>query len=75
MGRTRIYTEDTRVHVHASGDSKLQQHSDRRAIVNLIIENGGAMTMGAIDEHFGFCIRDKVAALIRAGWLSAEESV
>lgn len=69
MGRKKIYTDDTKVRLHPNGKSKLQVMSDRRAIVLMMIEHGGVMTIGKINEGFGFDISSKVVALIRAGWL------
>lgn len=71
-GRPQKYHDDTDVWLRPTGESRLQSVSDRRAIVDLIMENGGHMTFGDIDKHFGFPMREKVIALIRAGWLSTE---
>ena len=68
-GRPPIYTDATRVCVRASGKTRLQLNSDRRAIVNMLIDRGGCATLTEIDAHFGFSIRDKVMALVRAEWL------
>lgn len=70
MGRPTVYHDDAKVCVRPNGSTKLQRMSDRRAIVDLMIENGGCMTLKQIDDHFKFDIRDKVIALIRVGWLS-----
>lgn len=74
MARPLKYTDATRVHITGrKPESRLQPASDRRAIVNVIIDNQGSMTLKEIDDHFGFDIREKVAALIRAGWLEVSE--
>ena len=69
MGRDKVYTDKTKVRLHPTGRTKLQHMSERRAIVILMIENGGIMTYGAINEAFGFDISKKTTALIRAGWV------
>lgn len=70
MARPVFYTDATRFCVHPDGSSKLQAGSDRRKIVDLMLENGGCMTLGEIDAHFGFSVRAKVLALTRIGWLA-----
>ena len=69
MSRPPTYEDDTKVQLCATGKSKLQENSDRKAIIQLLVNNGGVMDMGSIDAHFGFTIRGKVIALIRSGWL------
>jgi len=77
MPRPAIYGDDTRVGL-SSGTPKtrLQDKSVRRAIVNLIIDNKGALTIGQINDHFGFDLANRVGALVRSGWLEVKsESV
>lgn len=70
MARPQIYTDDTVVYITGrKAKTRLQSGSDRRAIVNVILDNGGTMTLGALDEHFGFDIRQKAIALTKSGWL------
>ena len=69
MGRNLIYSETMKVRLHPDGKTKLQTMSDRRAIVNLIVENGGIMSIKDINTAFQFDISAKVVALLRAGWL------
>lgn len=64
-----VYGPDTHICVRSTGESRLQKNTDRRAIVDLIIDEGGRMTMRQIDEHFGFSMQNKIAALRRSGWL------
>lgn len=71
-GRPPTYTDDTRVCLAASGKYKLQQASDRRAVVQLLVDNAGCMTLGEINKHFGFDIRHRVMALVRLGWLEVQ---
>lgn len=70
MGRPTVYHDGAKLCVRPTGQSKLQRNSDRRAIVEAMLENGGCMTLGEIDNHFGYDMRPKVIALLRAGWLS-----
>lgn len=69
MARPKTYTGSVKVRVSATGKTGLQPNSDRRAIVNVLIDNAGVMTLDQINEHFGFDISGKVRALIRSGWL------
>jgi len=73
MGRPLTYTDDTRVCVAPDGSSKLQENGDRRALVNWLVGEGGCATLKQIDDGFGVNMRDKVAALVRAGWLKIDE--
>lgn len=69
-GRPKIYENSTLVCVNSEKASiKLQPNSERRAIVNRIIDNGGTMTIGAVCEAFGFDVTNNVKALVRRGWL------
>ena len=69
MGRPQKYTDATRVRVAPDGSSKLHAGGDRRAVINWLIDQGGAATLGEIDEAFGVSMRDLAGALIRVGWL------
>ena len=68
-GRPKEYTLETEVRICAKGTSKLQEKSARKAIIQLLVNNKGLLSIGEINNHFGFDISDKVVALIRAGWL------
>lgn len=70
MARPVLYNDDTKVFLRPDGRRKLQHRSARRAIIDRIIEQGGVMTLGELDEAFGYDVRPKVIALIRAGWLT-----
>lgn len=72
MGRPVMYTDQARVFLSATGASKLQPGSDRRAIVNALVDKGGSLTLGELDALFGFVVREKVFALQRAGWVRIE---
>lgn len=69
-GRPQEYFDDTVVCLHTTGAHKLQKNSDRRAIVDFIVEAGGQATLIEIDRHFGFDIRKTVTSLLRSGWLA-----
>lgn len=73
-GRPTSYPDSTRVGVNSSkARSRLQKGSERRAIVDRIIDSGGEMTIGQLCESFGYDLRGKVGALIRVGWLEVSE--
>lgn len=70
MGRPQIYTDDTEVGVSGpTARSRLQVSSERRAIIDKVIDLGGTATIGQLEEHFGYDLKGKVAALVRLGWL------
>lgn len=58
----------------AKASSKLQAGSERRAIVNAVIDAGGSTTLAALNDKFGFDMRQAVLSLMAAGWLTTEES-
>ena len=70
MGRPAIYTDETTVCVSPNGTSKLQTGGQRRALINVMIENGGCMTLAELDAVWGFSVRETAVALIRADWIS-----
>lgn len=71
MGRTAIYTNDTKISVSGhTARSRLQPGSERRAIIDKVIDLGGAIDIGQLEEHFGYDLKGKVAALVRIGWLT-----
>lgn len=72
IGRPPAYDNDSRVFLDAKGKSKLQTDSDRRAIVNRLVDNGGVLTLGELNALFGFDIRERVFALQKAGWVRIE---
>lgn len=71
-GRPPVYSDTDKVFVSATGKTRLQTNSDRRAIINVLVENGGTMTLGELDKHFGFSIRETVLVLKRIGWVRIE---
>ncbi len=52
--------------------SKLQESSDRRAIINRIIDFGGKATIGQLNAAFGYDVRAIVLALVKVHWLAIE---
>lgn len=75
MARPVVYKDDSVVVVTTeNAKTKLQTGSERRAIVNVIIDKGGSMTLLELDEHFGYDIRPRVAALARSGWLEVKDA-
>lgn len=73
MARRPEYTNETVVRLSPSGETTLKKFSDRRAIVNHLVDIGGVSTIGAISLHFGFDFRETVIGLIRSGWLEVTE--
>jgi len=74
MGRTPIYKGETRVSVSGpTARSRLQANSERRAIVDKVIDLGGTASITQLEQHFGYSLRGKVAALVRIGWLTVQE--
>ena len=69
MGRNKALLETDKIAIVAKGKHKLQSNSDRRAVINLLVENGGVMHVEDINKHFGFDISAVIRALIAAGWL------
>jgi hypothetical protein len=70
MGRTATYTDATKISVSGhTARSRLQASSERRAIIDKVIDLGGTATVGELEAHFGYDLRGKVAALVRIGWL------
>ena len=73
MARPRTFDIGTVVRLAPDGTSKLQTKSDRRAIVNFILDNGGKAAIHEIDAKLGFDTRDIVRALVACNWLIVEE--
>lgn len=69
-GRPATYPTDMVVRI-APGEkpTKLQKRSQRRAVVDFVLDSGATTTLGEINEHFGFDARPAVLALLRNGWL------
>ena len=73
MARPQTYTDTTVVRLSSpKNGSRLNRNSDRRAIMNAIMDAGGRMSLKEIDDIIGFDIRSTVIAMIRQGWLEIE---
>lgn len=69
-GRPLKYEDDTIVGIQTSKKStRLNNDSERRAIVNAILDSSGRITLEDLDKQFGYSIRPRVLALIKAGWI------
>lgn len=73
MGRPKVYDGSMKVAVQPDGNSRLQAASDRRAVVQLLVDNGGVMSIDDISAHFKFDMMGVVKALVRSGWLVIKE--
>lgn len=75
IGRPKNYEDEQVVSVTGiNARSKLQEGSDRRAIVLAVLDNGGKATIKELCDKFGYDIRPKVMSLITAGWLGPKEA-
>jgi hypothetical protein len=72
IGRPPLYSDDDVAFLCPTGKTRVQPNSDRRAIVNRLVDAGGKMTLGELDKAFGFDIRPKVLAMMRSGWVRIE---
>lgn len=73
VGRPATYTPETVIRLSpGEARTKLQRGSERRAIVNFIVDKQGKATLGELNEHFGFETKPRVMALVHAGWLEVE---
>lgn len=70
MSRPPKYLDSTKVSVNGeTARSKLQAGSERRAIIDRVIDSGGTASIKNLEDHFGFDLKGKIAALVRIGWL------
>jgi len=69
-GRPPIYTDDVRVCLRAEGKYALKPNGIRRAIVQLLLDNNGCLTIGEINSHFHRNMKKTVSQMLRSGWLS-----
>jgi hypothetical protein len=73
VGRPFILEDAAIVFVDSrAAKSRLQDASDRRAVVNRVIDLGGKTTVGALNESFGYDVRAIVLALNKVNWLGVE---
>lgn len=74
MGRRALIKDNAMIIINSHGAScKLQRRSERRAIVDAILDAGGAMPMSNINSIFGYDCRTKVLGLVKTGWLQILE--
>jgi hypothetical protein len=52
-----------------SARTRIQVASERRAVVNFLINVGGRATIEAINTHFDYDIRTVLFALEKSGWV------
>ena len=70
MGRPKFYSEETVVRLAPDGSSKLQAGSDRRAVVQFVLDEGGVVTIGTVNKKFGYDMSATVKALVHSGWFA-----
>lgn len=71
-GRPPILADSAVVFVDGrAARSILQSGSDRRAVINRLIDLGGRATVGELNAAFGFDTRPRLLALMREGWLAS----
>lgn len=70
MGRREIYGPEAKFRLSTSEETTaLHPKGDRRAIVQLLVDRGGVLTLEQINRHFGYQMRPRVMKLIVAGWV------
>lgn len=73
VGRPYILEDAAVVYIDSrAARSRLQDASDRRAVINRVIDLGGKTTVGALNESFGYDVRAIVLALNKVNWLGVE---
>lgn len=71
VGRPQLLADNDVVFVTTrDATSKLQVASDRRAIVNRLVEFGGKASIEELNESFGYDVRATVLALVKIKWLA-----
>jgi hypothetical protein len=67
MGRPKVYADSATLELKPRKDApRLQRNSERRQIIDFLLERNGTCTLADASEQFG---RQRVLALVRAGWL------
>lgn len=69
VGRPEVYLPETVVCLCATGASKLQAESNRRAVIQFLVDVGGKASIADINAHFKFDNTKNVGGLVRTGWL------
>ena len=75
MGRKKVYTPKTRVYLRVGENgakSKLQAFSERRAVIDLLLEHKGVITLERLNEELGHDMRVAVESLVNANWVVIE---
>lgn len=69
-GRPPVLADNDVVYIDGlNARTILQADSDRRAMVNRLVELGGRATVQELNKSFGFDTRPRLLALIQQGWL------
>ena len=75
MGRNKVIADGDVLLISTKRvTAKLQKRSDRRALIDVIINNGGRITMGELNNTRGCDCRAQISSLIRTGWIELEEA-
>lgn len=70
-GRPPVLADADIVYIDgSSARTILQTESDRRAMVNRILDLGGRATVQELNRSFGFDTRPRLLALMQQGWLA-----
>lgn len=73
MARPKTYDGATVVLLAPDGNTTLKKTSDRRAIVNFLIDSGGKATIKEISEHFEMDMTQSVRSMVHSRWLAVKE--
>lgn len=75
MGRKANIEEHDLLCVNGkTASTRLKLTSDRRAVVDKVVELGGRALLEEVNTAFGFDTRDIVNALVADGWLEIDNS-
>jgi hypothetical protein len=70
VGRPLTASDSAEVVLDAtSARTRIQVASERRAVVNFLINAGGRATIGEINAHFDYDLRTVLFALEKTGWV------
>lgn len=71
MGRKKVIGDNDVLCVTTqNARTRLQQNSDRRAMVNTIIDAGGKMTLTQLNASYGYDCRTVIGTLATLGWIA-----
>lgn len=72
MGRKAKFDETDLLCVSGkTASTRLKLSSDRRAVIDKVVELGGRALLSEINAAMGFDTRDIIKALVADGWLEA----